>query len=110
MIFTETVEMSLEDIKRYDGIINGTIAWPSTWPDRYETISVLTVNFGDGWEADVNICSGDPTPYVDAILFHDGCEVYLWEITENIVGEWQCVLGGDINRAFRFEIAAEGTI
>lgn len=110
MIFTETRELPLADIQRFNGILDGTIKWPSTWPDRYETIEVLSVNFGDGWEIDINICFGEPTPYVDAVLFENGCEVYAWEIAEDIVGEWQVVLDGTINKAFRLEIAVEGTL
>lgn len=107
MIFTEIRELPLADIQRYHSIIDGTTKWPSSWPDRYETIEVLSVDFGGGWEMDINICHGEPTPYVDAVLFHDGCEVYAWEISETLVGEWQVVLGDDINRAFRLDIRAE---
>ncbi len=107
MIFTETVLLSAEDIKRYNGILDGTVAWPDDLPEHTETILAASVHFGDLWEMDVSICPGEPTPFVDAVLFHDGCECYAWDISEVIHGEWQVVLGDDIGRAFKLEIRAE---
>ena len=106
MIFIEIRELPQADIRRYHSILDGTRPWPVT-PDRDEVILVLSVDFGYGWEMDVNICKGEPTPYVDVVLFHDGCEVYSWEICDELVGEWQVVLGADLNRAFRLEIRPE---
>lgn len=104
MIFTEDRELPKADIERFQSIIDGTTEWPSA--DR-DVIDVLSVDFGYGWEVDINICRGIPTPYVDAILFHEGHEVYLWEISECVTGEWAVVLGEDINRAFRLQVFAK---
>lgn len=110
MIFTEIRELPLADIQHFQSILDGETPWPTDRLYDDEMITAVTVNFGDGWEIDVNIVKGEPTPYVDAILFHDGHEVYTWEIAEDITGEWSVVLDGTINKAFRLEIAVEGTI
>lgn len=103
MIFTEDRELPRADIERFQSIIDGT----SPWPSDNDTIEVLTVDFGYGWEIDINIVNGEPTPFVDVMLFHDGSEVYAWEISERVTGEWAVVLGEDINRAFRLQVFAK---
>ena len=107
MIFTEIVELPKDEVVRFKGIIDMT---NELCPPIWDTVEAVSVDFGYGWEIDINICNGEPSPYVDAVLFHDGCEVYTWEITDSVLGEWQVVLGGDINRAFRLEIFPEGTL
>ena len=106
-IYIAIVEYSTD----YDGYINPFydrigLTWEEMLKLEHETIEVATVAFGDLWEMDVNICHGEPTPFVDAVLFHDGSEVYAWDISEEITGEWQVVIGEE-NRAFKLEIRAE---
>lgn len=110
MIFTETREIPEADLVRLQAIIDGKSPWPERTLYAEDIISVLAIEFGDGWEMDINIVKGEPTPYVDAILFHDGSEVYTWEIRERVTGCWELVLGGDINRAFRLEVFLEGEL
>lgn len=110
MIYTKIVELPLADIKRLQSIIDGTIPFPDQRPHGDEIMCVSSFDFGDGWEIDINIVKGQPTPYLDAILYHHGCEVYGWDISEEIMGEWTVVLGGELDVAFRYEIAPEGTI
>lgn len=93
MIFTKTVLISAEEIKNYNGILDGTVEWPTTVGHK-DAILVASIDFDDGWEIDVNICKGESTPYVDAILFRDGAEIYTWEIAKAIDGEWEVDLGG----------------
>ncbi len=108
MMFTETVLLPKEKLEYFQNLLAGTIDWParpsSSAPD---IIYAAYAEFGDGWELDVNIVQGFDKPFVDAILFHDGSECYGWDITDSILGEWQVVLGDDINRAFKLEIRAE---
>lgn len=40
-----------------------------------EVIDQFSVNFGDGWEADIKLVNGDTGPYIDAVLFLGGHEV-----------------------------------
>lgn len=110
MIYTKTVEIPIDDIKRLQSIVDGTIPFPTDNSYVDEIICVSSFDFGDGWEIDINIVKGEPTPYIDAILYHNSCEVYGWELSEEITGEWSVVLGGELDVAFRYEIAPEGTI
>lgn len=48
---------------------------------------VLTANFGGGIEADIKLCNGD-SPYVDAVLFKDGHEVDVLEVSDSLEGEY----------------------
>ena len=108
MIFTELVLLPADEIKRLQGILDKTLPWPSVYPDRYETFTAASVSFGDDWEIDVNIVAGEMSkPFVDVVLFQGGCEVYGWDLADTILGEWQVVLGDDINRAFKLEIRQE---
>lgn len=43
-----------------------------------EVLHKETVDFGQGIEVDIKVVNSTP-PYVDAVLFHDGCEVGLLE-------------------------------
>lgn len=52
-----------------------------------ETIATYTAKFDDGIEADIKLCNGD-TPYVDAVLFHNGCEVAVLEVSDTLDGEY----------------------
>lgn len=104
MIYHETRTIPIADVRRYQDIIDSKVGWLTVWPDDTEVIEVLSVDFGNGWEIDINIVKGEPTPYVDAILFEHGCEVYAWEISESLIGELSVVLSKD---EFHLEIFAE---
>ena len=117
MIYTEIVLLPKDELKRFQDLLDGTVEW-SHGSDALEIsdkidyvdsdiIHAVGVAFGDLWEMDVNIVNGKDKPFIDAVLFHDGCECYAWDISDNIVGEWQVVLGDDIGRAFKLEVRAE---
>lgn len=109
MIYTAIRELSADKIAEYGAVLKGK-AWPLKWPDDDDSFLVMSHNFGDGWEIDIKITKGEPTPFLDVILYEHGCEVHGWDISDDILGEWSVVMGGVINAAFRFEIAPEGTI
>ena len=46
---------------------------------RDEVLHTETTDFGFGWEADIKIVNSESGPYVDAVLFHNGCEVMCLE-------------------------------
>ena len=48
---------------------------------------IYTVDFGEGEQADIKACNGNP-PYVDAVLFRDGCEICVAEPSDNLLGEY----------------------
>jgi len=55
-----------------------------------DTIATFTANFGGGLEADIKVCNteSDSKPYVDAVLFQDGCEVGLLDVGDELAGEY----------------------
>ena len=60
--------------------------------DKYgDMIDCLTFDLGDGYEIDLKLCNGDDDagPYIDVVLFHDGCEVSCLEPEfEELEGEY----------------------
>lgn len=42
--------------------------------EHSDTIAAFSADFGDGIEAEIKVCNGEP-PFVDAVLYHDGNEV-----------------------------------
>ena len=56
-------------------------------PESEDVPLTLTANFGNGIEADIKLCNGD-SPYVDAVLFDDGSEVHVLEVSDTIEGEY----------------------
>ena len=55
---------------------------------RDELLYSFSVSFGNGIEADIKVYNGDG-PFVDAILFHDGSEVFIMEpCVEQLDGEY----------------------
>lgn len=53
---------------------------------REEILKTFTAKFGDGFEADLKVCNGDP-PFLDAVLFRDGHEVAVIEPTDRLDGK-----------------------
>ena len=47
----------------------------------------FTANFGDGIEADIKVCNGDP-PYVDPVLFAAGNEVSVLDCDDDVQGSF----------------------
>jgi len=103
MISAKVFLLPKAEIQRLQGIIDMT---NELCPPIWDTVEAVTWNFGGGWEIDINICNAEPSPYVDAVLFHGGSEVYAWEICDDIVGEWHVILN-EFERAFKFEIRSE---
>lgn len=58
-------------------LVNLDLARTSRDPDSGELIETFTADLGDGYEVDIKIVNGDEQagPYVDAVLFHMGCEL-----------------------------------
>lgn len=52
-------------------------------------IETMTVDFGKGIEADIKVCFERETTYVDPVLFHNGCEVSVGEVSYELLGEYE---------------------
>ena len=58
-----------------------------------EIMNTFTVDFGDGIQVDINFINTDSGPYLDAILFNQGSEVYVAEPSWQLVGEYDLMFG-----------------
>ena len=61
--------------------------------DEDENFS-LTADFGNGFEMDIKLCGvqyeegADNLPWAEAVLFHNGSEVAVSEVSESFFGRW----------------------
>ena len=56
--------------------------------DRDGIIDCITVDFGEGIQADLKLCNGEP-PYIDPVLFDNGNEVmFLEAFATTVEGEY----------------------
>ena len=55
--------------------------------DSVGTIQNYTADFGGGLEADIKVCKGDP-PFVDAVLYANGSEVQVMDVSDELLGEY----------------------
>ena len=62
-----------------------------------DVIDVFTARFGDGSEADIKVCNGEPSPWIDAVLFDEhGVELAVMEPRGGpIEGEYWWQIGPD---------------
>ena len=51
------------------------------------TIRIYTADFGDGWDADIKVCNGDP-PFIEPVLFRNGGEVMCLDVTDTLDGDY----------------------
>ena len=63
--------------------------------DSVGHIQTYTANFDNGMEVDIKICKGDP-PFVDAVLYHEGEEVQLLDVTDELLGEYLFYYEGEL--------------
>ena len=59
-----------------------------------EVMNTFTVDFGDGIEADIKFCNTDNGPYIDAVLFNQGSEVFVLDPQYIFEGEYSFEFGG----------------
>jgi hypothetical protein len=63
--------------------------------DEAGTLATYTAIFEDNVEADIKVCKGNP-PFVDAVLYEDGSEVELIEVTDELLGEYMFFYNGKV--------------
>lgn len=108
MIYTEDFTIPRHTFDLFEAILRGNRPWEDGVDGAIScgqnVITAFSISFGDGFGVDFNItkCERDK-PYLDVILFDEGCEMYTWEIRESLLGCWEAVFGGDIQKAFRVE-------
>lgn len=64
---------------------------------RYELIEKWTVDFGNGYEVDIKVCSsdyGDPL-WCEGVLFFHGSEVSCTDVSDELTGEYSFEIQGE---------------
>lgn len=72
---------------------------------RFSTIKSWTINYGDGYEVDLKICSGnDGEPlWCEAVLFINGSEVECTDVYDSVDGDWM-LYDSNTNITFRLHV------
>tara|TARA_R110002020_G_scaffold426509_1_gene635924 strand:+ start:357 stop:659 length:303 start_codon:yes stop_codon:yes gene_type:complete len=63
--------------------------------DKVGTVQTYTAIFSGDVEADIKVCDGDP-PFVDAVLYDEGSEVELIEVSNELLGDYEFFYNGKI--------------
>lgn len=74
---------------------------------KYATVYSTTVEFGDGYEMDISVCSaidGQPL-WSQAVLYQHGSEIAYTDPDDSLVGIWK--LGDDDGRVFVADVRSE---
>lgn len=80
------IEIPTDELKEMNKILN--LKRASVNHKKDEVIKTYTAKFGEKIEADIKVCNGD-SPYVDAVLFEDGNEVDVLEVSEILLGDYE---------------------
>lgn len=56
--------------------------------DCDQELERYTFNFGNGFEADIKVCSGQTNLFVDPVLFYKGSECCVLEPDYEVIGEY----------------------
>lgn len=85
----KTLYLPQETIDKYNKLMqvaNGTLAYTEHQIPRYATIAKWTVDFGNGYEVDIKVCSsddGDPL-WCEGVLFLHGSELSCTDPSDNL--------------------------
>lgn len=73
---------------------------------RYATVCSWTVSFGNGYEADVKVCSSDTNEplWCEVVLFKNGSEVSCTDTCDDLIGTWTLEASGNV---YEIEIVEE---
>ena len=108
MIYVENFDIPRKTFDLYEAILRGERPWEDGIVGDVgvgqDMITAFSVDMGDDYVIDFNITKCEQNvPYLDIILFEDGCEVYSWPISDTLLGCWEAVFGGVTQSAFRVE-------
>ena len=83
---TATVKISKKEHGRLQKLIDNNRMDPQT--DRDGICKTMTAIFENGIEADIKICNSSDGPWIDPVLFKNGCEAGVLEPEYTIAGEY----------------------
>lgn len=79
------------DVDRYNKLMQASqVDYEENDIPRYTTVKTWSVDLGDGYEADLKVCSsnyGDPL-WCEGVLFLHGSECGCTEVSDNLLGEY----------------------
>lgn len=78
-----------EDLAYYNAILQLTTQDPDTKRDGVIEVWTATFPTKPGFEVDIKVVNGDAQagPYVDPVLFDEGCEVAAGDVADQLDGE-----------------------
>ena len=86
-----TCTLNKDIVQEIQALLDKDVAVEDAGSD--EIMNTFTVDFGDGIQADINFINTDNGPYLDAILFNQGSEVFVLEPSYMLVGEYPFTFG-----------------
>ena len=66
--------------------------------DKDGVVVTFTGKFDNGVEVDIKVCNAlteNGGAYVDTVLFDNGCEIAVSEVTDSLTGEWYVCASGE---------------
>ena len=89
--YTQIIEIPKKDYELYSKLLTmtGNEIYAKYGFKRDETFT-YTANFPNNTECDVKlvICENEDKPYIEAILFQNGCEIAVSDVGDNIIDTW----------------------
>ncbi len=89
MCTKKTLSIPQEDVRKYNALMQANeVDYEKNDIPRWETVKSWTVDLGDGYEADIKICSaidGEPL-WCEGVLFLNGCECCCTEVNDRLDG------------------------
>ncbi len=77
----KTIKVSREKAEQLQSLLDNKSE------DKIGTIETFTAIFDDNHEIDIKVCQGNP-PFVDAVLFIDGCGAGCLDVTDTLIGDY----------------------
>ena len=89
----KTLHIPKEIIAKYNQLMqpsDGIVDYEKTDISRYATVDSWTVDFGDGYEVDIKVCSSnyDDPLWCEGVLFFHGSEVGCTDVCDTLDGEY----------------------
>lgn len=89
MSINKTLSIPSEEVWKYNELMQADeVDYEENDIPRYGTVKSWTVDLGDGYEADIKVCSsndGEPL-WCEGVLFLNGCECCCTEVDNRLDG------------------------
>lgn len=107
MTYKKILSIPVAEVQRYNALMQASsVDYEAEDISRYATVCSWTVPFGDGYEADVKVCSSDTNDplWCEIVLFKNGSEVSCTDTCEDLIGTWTLEAKGN---TYEIEIVEE---